>query len=171
MLPTEGGDHLPGEKVDEGDKGRFGEPVLLLDLCGDRPQLRFEHHAAQDCGHPDLDLSPRRPDQEPMGAMLARLQVNDGAGDAGADQFRQAAQRRVDLRQRSGAICNRQIGQVDINREARQVPPEQVDGGAALQGEVRLTGQEGQQPDEKSDLGAVLGCAHIRPISRGTVMR
>lgn len=54
-------------------------------------------------------------------------------------------QRSAGLGQALCAVFDRQIGQVDIDRQALHVAVEHVDGGSAFEGEDRFVCDEGQQ--------------------------
>lgn len=54
--------------------------------------------------------------------------------------------------ERGGAILDRQIGEVDVDREAWQVAHEQVDRCAALEGKDSFLSNERENADEKGDL-------------------
>lgn len=73
----------------------------------------------------------------------------------------------VDVRKALGSLAYRQVGEVDIHRQARHIPVEQIDGGPAFESEHFLLCDEGQQADEKGDLGGVdfTGHRHHRPYS------
>ena len=55
----------------------------------------------------------------------------------------------ADRRQGLLAGCERQIGEVDVYRQTRQIAQKQVDRGAALQGELFPPGDMGQHLDDQ----------------------
>jgi hypothetical protein len=64
-------------------------------------------------------------------------------------------------------IFDGQIGQVDIDVEARQVAHKELDGRTALEGEGRLFGDEGQGADEQRHLASVgIKQRHADPPAR-----
>jgi hypothetical protein len=75
--------------------------------------------------------------------------------DAGVDNDRRARHGSVDLGQRSSAGRDRHIGQVDIDRQSRHVPDEEIDGGTALQRKTSLFGNEREDANKQRDLPAV----------------
>ena len=60
-----------------------------------------------------------------------------------------------------GPVLDRQVGEVDIDREARHVAHEEVDRGAALECEAGLLGDERNDADQQRGLPAeFLRCRH-----------
>ncbi len=155
VLAVKGREQLAGIEILEGDHLRLGEAEGVLDRLADGHVAGLADHAAQDRGN--LYLHPRagRGDGEAADGALGLR-----AGDACARNVRKDARldaphAGVDAGQRLRAVVQRQIGQVDVDREARQVAVEEVDRRAALQREVALLRDQRQDPDQKAHLPTV----------------
>ena len=75
----------------------------------------------------------------------------DGSLDPGTD----ALHRGVDIGEGLGAWRDRQISEVDIDRETWQVANKQVDCRTALEGEAGFFGDKRKDADQQSDLLSV----------------
>ena len=83
-----------------------------------------------------------------------------GAGDAAFDGGGNPVHRVVDLDEAFGAVLDRQIGQIDIDRESRKVAIEEVDGRPALERKYFLLCDIRQYPDEQRHLGGIVFTRH-----------
>lgn len=70
---------------------------------------------------------------------------------------------RVDFGQALEPRFERKVGQVDIDRETREISVEEIDGGSTLQGENRFVGNHRQGLDEELELGNILVTGHRCP--------
>ena len=157
MLTVEPRHHLSGEQVRERHHPNGGKAELLFDRIRDRLLLRLEHAAAQHRRDLDLDLRSAFTNEELVDrAFLSQhsgLNASDRKG--GLDTLTDATQRSLDVRKRLCSVRDRQIGEVDVDRQPRKVSDEQVDRRPTLQREAFLLRDVRQSADQQLDLSPV----------------
>src|SRR3546814_7312723 len=133
VLAGERGGDLSGVVIGERDDLhlRIAEPVL--DRRTDGEKLRLEHRPAQNGAHFDLDLGCARAHDElrPIAGVLLDY-LDAGALAQTAGDPREAVMKGG---KRLRARRDREVYEVDIDRQPRQIADEQVDCGAALERE------------------------------------
>jgi len=63
--------------------------------------------------------------------------------------------RSIDIGERLAARLDRQVGEIDVDRESGQVADEQIDRSPTLQSEAFLLRDEGEHTHEQHDLPAI----------------
>jgi hypothetical protein len=153
MLAVKRRVHLAREQILEGEDRHFGETEAFFDRLHDAHLPGFIDHAACHGRGLHLDLGWPLAEQDARFTATATLDaVGAGAPDVGFDGIRDAAQRSIDIGKAFCAVLDRQIGQIDIDRQARQIAVEKIDGRAALEGEARLLRHEWERGDQQLDL-------------------
>lgn len=156
MLTIKGGHDFSAVKIGKRDHLNFGKSIGLFDGFRNGPCFRFLDAAAQDGRYLDFDLDMVGPDDQlrngPIGAAWGHVR----SGNAAFDACSNAVHGGVDIRQGFGPWSHRQVGQIDIDRQARHVSDEEVDGGATLEGEALFRRDKGQGAYEKRHLFPVL---------------
>ena len=158
MLAVERRDKLARIEVGETHDLDFGEAELVFDGRGDRYGFRVIDAAAQDRRHLDLDPDAVLPRQK-LGDDVLGASVPDDVTRAPRRPSRMRSamppHRRVDIGERGRPVLDRQIGEVDVHREARHVAHKEIDGRAALQGEAGFLATSGIVADQQRGLAAV----------------
>ena len=96
-----------------------------------------------------------------MKSLLTRVFLSQHSGlnasewNNAFNALRDASQRSLDALERLCSTGNRQVGEVNINRQPGKIPDEQVDCRPALQREALLLRHAGKGTDQQIDLTAV----------------
>jgi hypothetical protein len=121
MLTVKGCHDLASVKVGKRNDARFREAELLFDGGFDRHQLGLKYAASQDRGYFDLDLDVLRPDNQFDDGVFSLgfgdLRIGNGNFDPAGNPLHCG----VDIGKGRWPRRYRQIGEIDVNREARQV--------------------------------------------------
>ncbi len=147
MLPIERRADLSTIEIGQSERGHGDGHLERLLRRGDEvPLLGWKHRSANDLVRLDHDSRGLVLDEQandPAGICRDRL-LHLNPGNGSLEPKGDAAERLSDLCQRRLARRDRNVGQVDVNGETRQIAPEEVDGGSALQGEAVLGGHVGE---------------------------
>jgi hypothetical protein len=144
------------------------EAERVLDSRRYGPRFRCKDASAQHGRDLDLDLcTPLLDDETGEAAVALPAFMGAGAHDACLDALLDPQQRGFDGGQRFFTRHDGQESQVDIDRQARHVAHEEIDGGAALEGEVLLFRHGRNGMDQQCDLIPVpLIDRHVIPPAR-----
>ena len=158
VLAVERRHDLAGVEIRKVDERHFGEPELLFDLGRDALDCGLIDTAAQYRRDLDLDLRVVGPEYQLGRAVLAfgLARIDLRAANAFRDRVRDPFHPCIDRLQRCCAIRDGHVGQIDIDREPRQVAHEQIDRRAALEREFLLRRDEGHRPDQQGHLLAII---------------
>ena len=115
-----------------------GKAEPLFDHIRDCLFLRLEHATAQHRRDLDLDLRAAFADEELVDRvfLFQHSGLNASEWNNAFNALCDASQRSLDALERLCSVGNRQIGEVNINRQPGKIPDEQVDCRPALQREA-----------------------------------
>ena len=77
------------------------------------------------------------------------------AGDARADAVGDSPQSRIDGREGFGTRVNREVAEIDVDRQPRHVADEQIDGRPAFQCEAGFLRDGRENTDQQLDLSSI----------------
>ncbi len=155
MLPVEGGAEFAGVEVRQRHHRDFGEAEFVLHgrhhFTVRDGENRASHHRGQfhfDGGVVPFHGEMQRVDFVPVAAC-------HGGGQPLFEVVGDTVQGLVNGRQRLLPVTVRQVDQVDVHGQAWQVAHEQIDGGAALEGEAGFPEHKGQHLQQQRHLPVV----------------
>ncbi len=155
--------HLAAEEVFEGDNLHFCETRLIFDPLADPASFDGVHRAAGDRRGFDLDCGLAPPHLDAcIAAATASYSLCPDALDA-FDLPSDPVEGLVDFGQARDPRFERKVGQVDIDRETREISVEEIDGGSTLQGENWFVGNHRQSLNEELELENILFTGHRCP--------
>lgn len=144
---------LAGVQVQRMEHGHLGETGLFGHGCGGFSLLRLENGAAQDGRHFDLNALSAAAHLKLCGALTrspgeqsprtAQRCLNSGA---------KSMQCFVDVAQTISTTLDRQLGEIDVHRQPRQVADKEVDRGPALECKAGFPADKRQQLDQQDHL-------------------